>query len=108
MIAPAHINWRSMPAQLLAMVLLGTALGFLWSLNDPAYSQGLVGWIAFVIIGLPVYLLATYILEKALLSERRVSLAGPTFSWRRVGSGLFVALGTLLVAAIVYFSVKAL
>jgi hypothetical protein len=99
------INWRSIPAQLLAIFFVGTALGFLWILDDLAYTQGFIGWIVFIIIGLPVYFLAAFLWEKVLFSEPGGQLASPTFSWRRVGTGLFLAIGTFLVAfGLYYFS----
>jgi hypothetical protein len=103
------INWRSTSARVLAMFFGGTALGLLWILNDLAYTQGFIGWIVFVVIGLPVYFLAAVLWEKVFISEPGEQLASPTFSWRRVGAGLFVAIGTLLVASGLYlFFTKAL
>lgn len=103
------INWRSTPARVSAMFFVGTALGLLWILNDLAYTQGFIGWIVFVVIGIPLYLLATFFWEKVFSSEPGEQLASPTFSWKRVGTGLFVALGTLLVASGLYlFFMKAL
>lgn len=91
---------------MLAMLLVGTALGLLWILNDIAFTQGVVGWILFILIGLPVYVAATLIWEKAFLPDREEPSVGAAISWKRVGAGLFVALGTIFVASGVYFLVK--
>jgi hypothetical protein len=54
-------------------------------------------------------LLAVFLWEKVFFSEPAEQLASPTFSWGRVGTGLFMVLGTLLVASGLYlFFVKAL
>jgi hypothetical protein len=102
------INWKdSRSAQVLAVCLVGTTLGFLWILNDIAFAQGIIGWIVFVVIGLPVYLLASLIWEKVFLPGREEPL-GLALSWKRIAAGLSVALGTLLVASGVYLFVKGL
>jgi hypothetical protein len=103
------INWRSTFAQVLAMLFVGTALGLLWILNDLAYTQGFIGWIMFIVIVLPVYFLAAFLWEKVFFSGPGEKLASLTLSWRHVGIGLFVALGTLLITSGLYlFFLKAL
>jgi hypothetical protein len=101
------INWKnSRLAQVLAILLVGTALGLLWILNDLAFTQGVIGWIVFVVVGLPLYLFATLMWDRTFLSEREGPSVGPALSWKRIGTGVVVALGLLLVASGVYLLAK--
>ena len=49
------IDWKSRPAQALGVLVTGSALGLVWILSDLTFSAGIMGWIVFAIVGLPVY-----------------------------------------------------
>ena len=101
------INWKnSTLAQVLAILLVGTVLGLLWILNDLAFTQGVIVWIVVVVVGIPIYLFATLIWDRTFLSEREAPSVVPALSWKRIGTGLVVALGTLLVASGLYHLAK--
>ena len=103
------INWKHSPlAQVLAIMLMGSGLGLVWILNDLTLNRGIVGSILFFIIALPIYAAATLAWEKVVEPDRDEPSVGTVFSWKRLGLGLYVALGTILVAGGFYALVKGL
>jgi hypothetical protein len=103
------INWKHSPlAQVLAILLMGSGLGLLWILNDLTLNRGMVGSIVFFIIALPVYVAATLAWNKVVEPDRDEPSGGIVLSWKRVGVGLYVALGIILAAGGFYVLVKSL
>ena len=101
------INWNSRLAQTLLILISGTALGVLSFLTDLASFAGIMGWIVFAILGLALYGIGEVIWGKILSPESGRQISKQGFSWKRVGHGLFLYLGVLLIASGVYLSAQA-
>jgi hypothetical protein len=86
----------------LAVTGTGIALGLLWILSDVT-SMGVLGWIVFAIVGLPLYGIAELAGEKVFSRETGERLSKKVFSWKRIWYGLFLYLSVLLIAASLYY-----
>jgi hypothetical protein len=102
------INWKSGPAKALAILLVGSALGLLWVLNDFVFAQGFIGWLIFAIIGLPLYAFAGLMWGEVMSRDAGERISRKTFSLRRIGYGLLFFLSLFTVASCVYFLAKSL
>ena len=102
------INWKSGPAKALAILLVGSALGLLWVLNDFAFAQGFVGWLIFAIIGLPLCAFAELMWEGVVSQNAGERISRKAFSLKRIGYGLLFFLGLFVVASCVYFLAKSI
>jgi hypothetical protein len=74
------IDWKSRPAQALGVLVTGSALGLLWILSDLTFSAGIMGWIVFAIVGLPVYVIGEVIWDKAFSMEAGERISKKAFS----------------------------
>jgi hypothetical protein len=102
------INWNSRFAQALVVLITGAALGILSILGDLAFFAGIMGWIVFAIVGLVLYGIGEVIWGKILSAETGGRISKEGFSWKRVGYGLLLYLGVILIASGLYFFVQAL
>ncbi|HKT33208.1 MAG TPA: hypothetical protein VJR03_00150 [Nitrospira sp.] len=68
----------------------------------------MVGSLVLFMVALPVYVGATLVREAITEPGRHESVNQSTVSWKRVGVGLYLALGTLLAAAAFYVLCKSL
>jgi hypothetical protein len=98
------IDWKSRPAQALGVLVTGSALGLVWILSDLTFSAGIMGWIVFAIVGLPVYVIGEVIWDKAFSMEAGERISKKASSWKRVGYALVLYLSMLLIASVLYFS----
>lgn len=103
------INWKHSPlAQVLAIALMGSGLGLLWMVNDLTLNRGMVGSILFFIVAIPICVTATLAWETLVEPGRDEPSVRTVLSWKRVGVGLYVAVGTIAVAGGFYVLVKGL
>jgi hypothetical protein len=102
------INWNSRLAQALVVLVTGAALGLLSILSDLPFFAGIMGWIVFAVVGLALYGIGEVIWGKILSAETGGRISKQAFSWKRVGYGLFLYLGVLLIASGVYFFAQVL
>lgn len=101
------INWKHSPwAQVVAIALMGSGLGLLWIVNDLTLNRGLVGSMLFYIVAVPIYVAATFAWETVVEPDRDETSVRTLLSWKRVGVGLYVAVGTIMVASGIYVLVK--
>ena len=75
---------------MLGVLVTGVALGLLWILSDLAFFTGIIGWIAFAIVGLPLYGIGEVIWANIFSKETGDQISKKAFSWKRVGYGLFL------------------
>ena len=98
------INWKSRPAQALGVLATGSALGLLWIFSDLTFFSGIIGWIMFTVVCLPVYVIGEVIWEKVFSAEAGERISKKMFSWKRVGYALVLYLSMFLIASVLYFS----
>ena len=70
--------------------------------TDLGFFGGIMGWIVFAILGIALYGIGEVIWGKILSAESGRQISKQSFSWKRVGYGLFLYLGVLLIASGVY------
>jgi hypothetical protein len=97
------MSWYVKPPLPITILCLGIVLGLLWILIDLLPSMGILGWLALIIVGLPLYFVGELAGSEAFSPERGEKLSKKTFSWKRVWYGLFLLLSVLLVAASLYY-----
>lgn len=103
------INWNHSPlAQILAIALMGSGLGLIWILNDLTLNRGVVGSSLFFIVAIPIYVASTLAWERVVEPDRDELSVGTSFSWKRIVVGVYVAIGTIVIAVGVYAFIKGL
>ena len=100
------INWHSWPAKTAAVILTGAVLGFFWVFTDLVMDYGVLGWILFAIVFIPLYAIGEQLSDRVLSVEAGQHISEQSFSWKRIVVGLFLVIGVLGTASTTYFLIK--
>lgn len=100
------INWNSWPAKVVASILTGLVLGLVWAFTDLAFAHGVLGWILFAILIIPLYAIGEELSGKVLSEETGHRISDRSFSWKRILVGLFFFSGVFGTASAIYFLIK--
>jgi hypothetical protein len=100
------INWKSWPAKAAAVFLTGLALGLFWVFTDLVLDYGVLGWIMFAIVFIPLYAIGEALSDRVLSVEAGQLISDRSFSWKRISVGLFLFIGVFGTASGIYFLLK--
>ena len=100
------INWNSWPAKAMAVILTGSVLGLFWVFTDFALDYGVLGWIMFAIVFIPLHAIGEELSDRVLSVEAGQHISDQSFSWKRILFGLFLFIGVLGMAWTTYFLIK--
>ncbi|MBX3318692.1 MAG: hypothetical protein KF890_02320 [Nitrospira sp.] len=100
------INWNSWPAKAVAVILIGTVLGLFWVFSDLATDYGVLGWIIFAIVVIPLYAIGEELGSRVLSEETGRRISDRSFSWKRILVALLLFIGMFGTAAAIYFAIR--
>jgi len=100
------INWSSWPAKAVAVILTGAVLGLFWVFTDVILDYGVLGWILFAIVFIPLYAIGEELSDRVLSVEAGQHISDQSFSWKRILIGLYLVIGVLGTALATYFLIK--
>lgn len=100
------INWNSWSAETVAVILIGSLLGFFWVFSDLVTDYGVLGWIIFAIVFVPLYAMGEELASRVLSEETGRRISDRSFSWKRILVVLFIFIGMFGTAAAIYFAIR--
>jgi uncharacterized membrane protein YkvI len=100
------INCNSWPAKTVAVILIGSVLGLFWIFSELATDYGVLGWIIFAIVFIPLYAIGEELASRVLSEETGRRISGRSFSWKRILVVLCLFIGMFGTAAAIYFAIR--
>lgn len=96
----------SWPAKGAAVFLTGSVVGLFWVFTDFALDYGLLGWIIFAIVFIPLYAIGEELSDRVFSIEAGQHISDQSFSWKRIAVGFFLVIGVLGTASATYWLIK--
>ena len=90
----------------MAVILTGAVLGLFWVFTDVILDYGVLGWILFAIVFIPLYAIGEELSDRVLSVEAGQHISDQSFSWKRILIGLYLVIGVLGTALATYFLIK--
>ena len=75
-------------------------LGLFWVFTDLVLDYGVLGWIMFAIVFIPLYAIGEELSDRVLSVEAGQHISDQSFSWKRIAIGLVLVIEGVIWAAV--------